>query len=105
MKNKTDFLLLFAAGCTVAALIAFSREAKAGAAQGLDLALNTVAPSLLPLLTVFAALENARLCTNLPPAGKAHMGALSPAGMLRRRDFVWTGRRLPDRRRFVPCTL
>lgn len=60
MKNKTDFLLLFAAGCTVAALIAFSREAKAGAAQGLDLALNTVAPSLLPLLTVFAALENAR---------------------------------------------
>ena len=44
MKNKTDFLLLFAAGCTVAALIAFSREAIAGAAQGLNLALNTVAP-------------------------------------------------------------
>lgn len=60
MKSKTDFLLLLALFGAAGALIAFSPQAKAGAAEGLDLALRTVAPSLLPLLTVFAALENAR---------------------------------------------
>lgn len=65
MRNKTDFLLLFAAAGAVAALIAFSAEAKAGAAEGLALALNTIAPSLMPLLTLFAALENARAYTIL----------------------------------------
>lgn len=52
MKKK-NIMLLGASLITAAVLIIFSADAKAGAAEGLALAENTIIPSLTPLLILF----------------------------------------------------
>lgn len=52
MKRK-DIIILILLLCTAGVLITFSSDAKAGAAEGLALAQNTIIPSLTPLLIIF----------------------------------------------------
>lgn len=52
MKRKDVLILVIFLGLA-AVMVAFSAEAKAGAAEGLALAQNTIIPSLTPLLIIF----------------------------------------------------
>ena len=59
MKIKKDFIQLSILFSAAILLIAFSSNAKSGAADGLKMAMEIVVPSLLPLLIIFNLISNA----------------------------------------------
>ena len=80
MKKLSNTIVLFALFCIIIVLIVFSKDAKQGAIEGINLCENIIIPSLLPILII----SNTIINMNTSPLPAVFLGLISgyPAGAL-----------------------